>query len=48
MGEWGFLMGQGGKEEEEEEEEENRKTLFLAPFTLVFKLDIWLNFKRGT
>ena len=39
MGEWGFLMGQGGKEEEEEEEEENRKTLFLAPFTLVFKLD---------
>ena len=37
MGEWGFLMGQGGKEEEEEEE--NRKTLFLAPFTLVFKLD---------
>ena len=40
MGEWGFLMGQGGKEEEEEEEEENRKTLFLAPFTSVFKLDI--------
>ena len=48
MGEWGFLMGQGGKEEEEEEEEENRKTLFLAPFTLVFKLDRWLNFKRET
>ena len=47
MGEWGFLMGQGGKEEEEEEEE-NRKTLFLAPFTLLFKLDRWLNFKRGT